>query len=108
MRCDRFRGIGFHYRFDYEFDRLPLSWINKNNKTRMKDFSIEASNKKEKRPKKKYHCACCDGEFPFCWTCRCGFQICQACMLENFWGMSCNAITWQCPDCGQWNGFGNQ
>jgi hypothetical protein len=29
-------------------------------------------------------------------------------MLENFWGVSCNGITWQCPDCGQQNGFGNQ
>jgi len=29
-------------------------------------------------------------------------------MQENFWGMSCNAITWDCPDCGAPNGFGNQ
>jgi hypothetical protein len=29
-------------------------------------------------------------------------------MAENVWGMSCNGITWQCPDCGQQNGFGNQ
>jgi hypothetical protein len=29
-------------------------------------------------------------------------------MLENLWGLSCNGITWQCPDCGQQNGFGNQ
>ena len=45
---------------------------------------------------------------PFCWTCRCGFAICQECMMENFWGMSCNGITWVCPDCGESNGFGNQ
>ena len=45
---------------------------------------------------------------PFCWGCRCGFQICQNCMLENQWGMTCNGITWQCPDCGDQNGFGNQ
>ena len=63
---------------------------------------------KRKRHPEKYYCACCTGVFPFSWTCRCGFQICQKCMLENFWGMSCNGITWQCPDCGQWNGFGNQ
>ena len=30
-----------------------------------------------------------------------------ACM-ENVWGMSCNGITWDCPDCGAPNGFGNQ
>ncbi len=29
-------------------------------------------------------------------------------MQENMWGMSCNAITWTCPDCGGQNGFGNQ
>jgi hypothetical protein len=29
-------------------------------------------------------------------------------MLENQWGMTCNGITWQCPDCGGQNGFGNQ
>jgi hypothetical protein len=29
-------------------------------------------------------------------------------MLENLWGMTCNAITWDCPDCGASNGFGNQ
>jgi hypothetical protein len=53
-------------------------------------------------------CHCCGQSQPFCWTCRCGFNICQACMNENVWGMSCNGITWQCPDCGQQNGFGNQ
>jgi len=35
-------------------------------------------------------------------------MICQDCMNENVWGMSCNGITWQCPDCGGQNGFGNQ
>jgi hypothetical protein len=29
-------------------------------------------------------------------------------MYENLWGMTCNNITWQCPDCGEQNGFGNQ
>jgi len=29
-------------------------------------------------------------------------------MQDNLWGMSCNAITWDCPDCGSGNGFGNQ
>jgi hypothetical protein len=29
-------------------------------------------------------------------------------MNDNVWGMSCNGITWQCPDCGGQNGFGNQ
>jgi hypothetical protein len=29
-------------------------------------------------------------------------------MEENFWGISCNGITWQCPDCGEHNGLGNQ
>jgi hypothetical protein len=29
-------------------------------------------------------------------------------MEENRWGLTCNNITWQCPDCGDWNNFGNQ
>ena len=29
-------------------------------------------------------------------------------MNENAWGMTCNNITWVCPDCGESNGFGNQ
>ncbi|MCG6894893.1 MAG: hypothetical protein LJE65_14915 [Desulfobacteraceae bacterium] len=53
-------------------------------------------------------CHCCRQEAPFCWRCRCGFRICQRCMQENIWGMSCNAITWDCPDCGARNGLGNQ
>jgi hypothetical protein len=45
---------------------------------------------------------------PFCWWCSsCGFMICWDCMEENFWGMTCNGITWTCPDCGAIHGFGN-
>jgi hypothetical protein len=29
-------------------------------------------------------------------------------MYENAWGMTCNGITWECPDCGEENGYGNQ
>ncbi|MEE4111766.1 MAG: hypothetical protein V2I40_03065 [Desulfobacteraceae bacterium] len=63
------------------------------------------SRRRQKGPKT---CHCCAKAVPFCWSCRCGFLICQACMQENVWGMSCNGITWQCPDCGGQNGFGNQ
>ena len=62
-----------------------------------------------KRRRSLSECHCCRGSFPFCWRCRhCGFSICQDCIQENLWGMSCNGITWQCPDCGRQNGFGNQ
>jgi hypothetical protein len=60
------------------------------------------------RRQKIRQCHCCKKDFPFCWHCRCGFNICQDCMLENLWGLSCNGITWDCPDCGGQNGFGNQ
>jgi len=53
-------------------------------------------------------CPLCGRRVPFCWSCRCGFRLCQACMHENFWTLSCNGITWVCPDCGQQNGLGNQ
>lgn len=53
-------------------------------------------------------CPCCGRDVTFLWTCRCGFSICQVCMDHNLWGMTCNNITWVCPDCGRSNGFGNQ
>ncbi len=59
------------------------------------------------KPPAVYLCCCCNQTVPFCWTCRCGLSICQACMAENIWGVTCNRITWQCPDCGRWHGFGN-
>ena len=52
----------------------------------------------QRREKK---CVCCRKTYPFCWTCPCGFMICQNCMEENLWGMSCNSMTWTCPDCGE-------
>ncbi|RTZ94853.1 MAG: hypothetical protein DSY90_15025 [Deltaproteobacteria bacterium] len=63
---------------------------------------------RRQRRKKAIECHCCHQTFSFCWQCRCGFAICQACMYENEWGMTCNGITWQCPDCGAQNGLGNQ
>ncbi|MBW1799657.1 MAG: hypothetical protein JRJ85_02900 [Deltaproteobacteria bacterium] len=56
--------------------------------------------KKRRRGKKTYHCSCCNEDRPFCWTCPCGFQICNECMEENAWGLTCSGIQWQCPDCG--------
>jgi hypothetical protein len=60
----------------------------------------EGSGAKKGRKKKKYHCTCCDEDQPFCWTCTCGFQICNTCMEENLWGLTCSGVNWQCPDCG--------
>jgi hypothetical protein len=67
-----------------------------------------APRKRRWRRPAEQQCHCCGQTFNFCWRCRCGFEICQGCMQENVWGMSCNHITWQCPDCGELNGFGNQ
>ena len=64
------------------------------------------SRRRQKR--ESYHCCCCGGTFRFCWSCPCGFAICQDCMLENLWGMTCNNVTWICPDCGEIRPFGNQ
>jgi len=71
---------------------------------------IQQPNKKRKskwRRSKSYTCGTCGREQPFCWNCPCGFMICWDCMEENFWGMTCNGITWTCPDCGAIRGFGN-
>ncbi|HMB30853.1 MAG TPA: hypothetical protein VKN82_03425 [Desulfohalobiaceae bacterium] len=71
--------------------------------------SITLSNYRKKwRDAKNQICHCCGRECLFCWRCRCGFKICQECMQENSWAMTCNGITWVCPDCGELNGYGNQ
>jgi len=54
-------------------------------------------------------CHTCGKTVSFCWQCRhCGFSMCQECMYENIWGLSCNHITWTCPECQGHNGLGNQ
>lgn len=54
-------------------------------------------------------CVACRQEVAFAWRCRaCAFVMCQTCMQDNLWGMTCNHITWTCPDCGAENNFGNQ
>ncbi len=50
-------------------------------------------------------CTICEREVPFCWGCRCGFALCQSCLEENRWGITCNNITWECPDCGNMRSF---
>ena len=60
---------------------------------------------RRKRATKGGRCPICEEERPFLWTCRCGFRMCQECMLENAWGMTCNNITWVCPDCGEGRSF---
>jgi len=65
--------------------------------------------RREKRiAKSRRQCHCCRQIFMFCWHCRCGFSMCQTCMHENAWGLTCNGITGTCPDCGGQNGYGNQ
>lgn len=52
--------------------------------------------------------ACKEDSLPFAWNCSCGFMMCQDCMQDNLWGMTCNNLTWTCPDCGKENNFGNR
>lgn len=47
------------------------------------------------------HCPLCHGQRSFFWTCPCGFVMCDVCMQRERWGMTCNNMTWVCPDCGQ-------
>ncbi|MDZ7832496.1 MAG: hypothetical protein U5L07_12155 [Desulfobacterales bacterium] len=69
---------------------------------------INRLREKRRSRMKNRKCQFCGETAPFVWSCRCGFAICQTCMYENVWGMSCNGITWICPDCAELNGFGNQ
>ncbi len=69
---------------------------------------VKSAYRERRRRTQKKVCDCCQQAKRFFWQCRCGFAICQVCMNENLWGMTCNGITWECPDCGGQNGFGNQ
>lgn len=69
---------------------------------------VRAERKRPGRRARNRVCQLCKKEYLFCWTCRCGFAMCQPCMDENFWTLSCNGIQWQCPECSQLNGYGNQ
>ena len=68
-------------------------------------MSTGKSKKKAARRRKEYTCCCCTKDYRFCWNCPCGFEICQECMSENLWGMTCNSLNWTCPDCGATRSF---
>jgi hypothetical protein len=68
----------------------------------------ERRTKRRRRRRKARICVACKETVSFCWHCPCGFTMCSACMQENLWGMTCNNITWTCPDCGAIRSFGNQ
>ncbi|MEK6777047.1 MAG: hypothetical protein AABY87_09225 [bacterium] len=68
----------------------------------------EQRRESQRRKKKVYTCVACGRTLGFCWSCACGFMMCTECMQENLWGMTCNNITWTCPDCGATRNFGNQ
>jgi hypothetical protein len=53
----------------------------------------------------RYVCVICARQVPYAIWCRCGFMLCPDCLKENAWGMTCNNITWECPDCGEIRSF---
>ena len=85
----------------------PLDMNEEERASFMEKEAAEAPKRRFRRPE-RYVCTVCGTEQPFCWTCPCGFMMCSDCMEENFWGVTCNGITWTCPDCGAIRGFGNQ
>jgi hypothetical protein len=69
---------------------------------RNKNPALKKSRPKQRRPRETSgSCQCCKAWAAFLWTCKCGFAICQECMLDNTWGLTCNHVTWTCPDCGE-------
>ncbi|MBI5488378.1 MAG: hypothetical protein HY905_13680 [Deltaproteobacteria bacterium] len=74
----------------------------------MPDEPTAPDSPRPRRRKREYECCCCRRQIAFCWSCKCGFGICQDCMDENAWGMTCNFVTWTCPDCGASNSYANQ
>jgi hypothetical protein len=60
---------------------------------------------RRRRRSVEHACPLCREERRMFWRCRCGFEMCQTCMDENLWGLTCNTVTWTCPDCGGQNTF---
>ncbi|RME20047.1 MAG: hypothetical protein D6806_17170 [Deltaproteobacteria bacterium] len=60
-----------------------------------------ARKRKESRIAGPQECPLCKRQVDFCWSCPCGLRMCQTCMDENAWGLTCNGVTWTCPDCGR-------
>ncbi len=69
-----------------------------------KDSKPSKGRRRSKHLPKQFKCHACGRVLPFCWTCPCGFQICDECLKENMWGMS-NGVIWICPDCGRIRSF---
>jgi len=73
--------------------------------------SDQSSPNERRRPRRRgapqsEECALCGQSQRYFRTCRiCGFAMCQDCTDDNLWGITCNHITWTCPDCGETNGF---
>lgn len=58
------------------------------------------------RPAPAQDCPLCGRPARLFRSCRhCGFEMCQDCTDANLWGITCNHITWTCPDCGEANSF---
>ncbi|MGN7611015.1 hypothetical protein ACQZV8_02910 [Magnetococcales bacterium HHB-1] len=74
--------------------------------------SLEQAPKRRRRQRRRKTygpCVACKKVASFAWVCRkCGMTMCQDCMQENLWGMTCNQITWICSDCGWENNFGTR
>jgi len=60
---------------------------------------------RRQRKSRSFTCTICEKDVPFAWTCPCGFMICADCFQENAWGLTCNNVTWECPDCGGFRSF---
>ena len=56
---------------------------------------------RQERARQQEPCPMCAEQRPYYWICPCGFIICDLCMTREAWGMTCNNITWVCPDCGE-------
>ena len=68
-------------------------------------MSPRLSRAERKKRARRSVCPLCHEKQEFLWICPCGFAICARCMEQEAWGMTCNNITWVCPDCGEVRSF---
>jgi hypothetical protein len=60
---------------------------------------------RRRRGRTEYICTICERTVPYAFSCACGFTLCPDHFDDLAWGLTCNWVTWECPECGGMRSF---